>query len=237
MTWKVKILSLFPQVFPGPLADSVIGNALKKNLWQIESKNIRDYARDKHKTVDDTPYGGGAGLLMKPEVLGDAIEDYFLPSENPIIYLSPRGKKLTQKTAFELISKTKGINLVCGRFEGIDERVIKKYCINEISIGDYVISSGDLAALVLLDCCIRLIPGVIDNSIEEESLAIGGDFEYLLEYPHYTKPQEWKGYKVPEVLLSGNHAKIKEWRLNQAKERTSAQRPDLWELYNKWSKK
>lgn len=233
--WSVKILSLFPHMFPGPLAESVMGRALTSGAWSIESKNIRDYAVDKHATVDDTSYGGGAGMVMKPDVLGAAIDDYFLPNGNPIIYLSPRGKKLDQSLAHNLVKDAKGINLLCGRFEGIDERVINKYCMVEISIGDYVISSGDLAALVLIDCCVRLLPGVIDKSIEEESLAVGGDFQYLLEYPHYTKPAEWEGYRVPDVLLSGNHAKIKEWRLEQSKQKTALIRPDLWELYNKRS--
>lgn len=235
--WAVKILSLFPQTFPGPLGESVVGRALSAGAWSLESKNIRDYAADKHHTVDDTPYGGGGGMVMKPDVLGAAIDNYFLSNQNPIIYLSPRGKKLNQAEATILANNTQGINLLCGRFEGIDERVINKYGIIEISIGDYVISSGDLAALVLIDCCVRLLPGVIDKSVEEESLAVGGEFEHLLEYPHYTKPAEWEGLNVPDVLLSGDHAKIKKWRLEQAKEKTAIARPDLWELYNKGAKK
>jgi len=235
--WSVKILSLFPHMFPGPLAESVLGKALSAGQWSIESKNIRDYAEDKHHTVDDTPYGGGGGMVMKPDVLGAAIENYFLPNCNPIVYLSPRGKKLTQAVANGIVNDHKGINLLCGRFEGIDERVINKYGIIEISIGDYVISSGDLAALVLIDCCARLLPGVIDKSVEEESLAVGGEFECLLEYPHYTKPAKWGEYSVPDILLSGDHAKIKKWRLEQARKKTALMRPDLWELYNKGAEK
>jgi tRNA (guanine37-N1)-methyltransferase len=235
MSWDVKILSLFPHLFPGPLSESVVGNALKEGYWSLESFNIRDYATDRHKTVDDTPYGGGSGMVMKPDVLGSAIENCFLKNNNPIIYLSPRGKKLDQATSNKLINDNNGINLLCGRFEGIDERIINKYCIIEISIGDYVLSSGDLAALVLIDACVRILPGVIDRSAEEESFAVGGAFECLLEYPHYTKPSEWKGLKVPEVLLSGNHAKISAWRLEEAKKKTEEMRPDLWELYNKRS--
>jgi len=237
MSWDVKILSLFPHLFPGPLSESVIGNALKQGIWSLEAFDIRKYATDKHRTVDDTPYGGGSGLVIKPDVLGYAIEDCFLKNNNPVIYLSPRGKKLDQAMAHRLINDDNGINLLCGRFEGIDERIINKYCIIEISIGDYVLSSGDLAALVLIDACARLLPGVIDRSAEEESLAVGGAFEYLLEYPHYTKPAEWKGLKVPEILLSGNHAKINAWRLEEAKKKTEQTRPDLWELYNKGAKK
>lgn len=235
MSWDVKILSLFPHLFPGPLSESVVGNALKAGSWSLESLNIRYYATDKHKTVDDTPYGGGSGMVMKPDVLGAAIEDCFLKNNNPIIYLSPRGKRLDQAMVNRLINDNNGINLLCGRFEGIDERIINKYCIIEISIGDYVLSSGDLAALVLIDACVRLLPGVIDRSAEEESFAVGGAFECLLEYPHYTKPSEWKGLKVPEVLLSGNHAKISAWRLEEAKKKTEEMRPDLWGLYNKRS--
>lgn len=235
--WSVKVLSLFPHMFPGPLSESVIGKALASKLWGIESKNIRDYAKDKHQTVDDTPYGGGAGMVMRADVVGEAIEDYFLTNEKPIIHLSPRGGKFDQKMANKLADCTGGINLLCGRFEGIDERVISKYNVTEISIGDYVVSSGDLAALVLIDCCVRLLPGVIDQSAEEESFAVGSEFQSLLEYPHYTKPVEWKSMVVPEILLSGNHAKIKAWRLDQAKQKTATVRPDLWTLYNTEEKK
>jgi tRNA (guanine37-N1)-methyltransferase len=171
-------------------------------------------------------------MVLKPDVLGIAIEDHFLTNSNQIIYLSPRGKKLDQKMAFSLAHEQKGVNLLCGRFEGIDERVINHYDVIEISIGDYVLSSGDLAGLVLIDSCIRLLPGVIDDSAKEESLAVGGEFEFLLEYPHFTKPAKWKEEHVPDVLISGDHAKIKRWRLEQAKLKTQQARPDLWELYN-----
>jgi tRNA (guanine37-N1)-methyltransferase len=237
--WQVKLLTLFPEIFPGPLQHSVVGNACKTGKWHLHVGNIRDYALDKHKQVDDAAYGGGTGMVLKPDVIGRAIEDFFLKdNNNEIIYLSPRGKTLTQKTAFELATNEKGINIICGRFEGIDERVLKEYKIRELSIGDYVLSSGDVAAFVLLDACVRMLPGVLDgDALSEESFGLGGEYESLLEYPQYTRPVEWKGRGVPEVLTSGNHAKIEAWRLEEAKKITKFVRPDLWDQCNKGDKK
>lgn len=226
--WKISILSLFPEIFPGPLGLSVIGQALKKNIWQLEVTQIRDFALDKHKTVDDAAFGGGAGMVMRVDVLGRAIEEKFLPNGNPIIYFSPRGRKFNQKIAKEL-TEYDGINIICGRFEGVDERLFLEYKIQEISLGDFVLSSGDAAAIPILDSCVRLLPGVLDEkeALTEESFGMCEEYENLLEYPHYTRPSEWRGYKVPEVLISGHHGKVKKWRLEQARLKTKAVRPDL----------
>ncbi len=220
-----KILTLFPELFPGPLGASITGAALKKNLWSFEAINIRNYAKDKHQTVDDTPCGGGAGMVLKPDVVADAIENN-LTNKTKIIYLSPRGKTLTQQKAQEL-AKEKEIMLLCGRYEGVDQRVLDEFQIEEISIGDYVLSGGELAAYVLIDAVLRNVSGVLgaDESLHEESFS--GNLENLLEYPHYTKPQEWRGRKVPEVLIQGHHKKINEWRREKAIEITKKNRPDL----------
>jgi tRNA (guanine37-N1)-methyltransferase len=235
MSWNINILTLFPELYPGPLGLSIIGNAMKKGIWQLNASNIRDYGLGKHQTVDDTPYGGGGGMVIKPDVLGAAIEDKFIPNRMPIIYLSPRGKIFNQNMARDLINNTGGLNFVCGRYEGIDERVINEYSIVEVSIGDFVLSSGDLAAIALLDACIRLLPGVLceHNALSEESFGASMEYQYLLEYPHYTKPYEWKGTIVPDVLASGNHKNIKKWRLEQAQLKTKQVRPDLWDQYCK----
>lgn len=232
--WKIKIATFFPEIYPGPLGLSVTGNALKNNLYSINPINIKDFATDKHKTVDDTTYGGGPGMVMKPDVIGKLIEEEFLPNKFPIIYLSPRGRVFNQEIAKEF-SELEGINLICGRFEGVDERALIEYKVSEISIGDFVLSAGDLAALPFLDACIRHLPGVLDNEIalSEESFGFGGEYRSLLEYPHYTKPAVWKGYEVPEVLRSGNHSEISKWRLQKAKDKTKIARPDLWDQYNK----
>jgi tRNA (guanine37-N1)-methyltransferase len=228
MTWKVEILTLFPEIFPGALNFSVTGRALKNKLCEINATDIRDFASDKYQTVDDYPYGGGIGMVTKPDVLGRAIEAKFLTNKAPIVYLSPRGKVFKQQDAHEL-AQGEGLNLICGRFEGIDERVILEYNVQEFSLGDYVLTSGDVAAFPFLDCCIRLLPGVIEDeeALLEESFAIAGDYKGLLEYPHYTRPAVWKDHSVPDVLLSGDHAKIKKWRLEQAKLKTATVRPDL----------
>lgn len=228
MSWQVNILTLFPELFPGPLGYSVIGNGLKNNLWSIKISNIRDFALDKHRSVDDTPYGGGSGMIIKPDVLAHAI-NAVSDKELPIIYLSPRGKLFNQDTARELVKDNKGINLICGRFEGIDERIIEKFNVIEISIGDYVLSSGDLAAYIVIDACVRNIPGVLSdhNSLNEESFGDSQEYRYLLEYPQYTKPYDFAGMKVPDVLISGNHQQIKKWRLEKAVEKTAQVRPDL----------
>ena len=230
--WQVNILTLFPELYPGPMQYSIHGKALKAKLWNIHVKNIRDFALNKHKVVDSSPYGGGGSMVLRADVLGKAIEEFFLPNQLPIIYLSPKGMLFNHKVAKNFVQSANGINILCGRFEGIDERVIKEYKMTEISIGDYVLSSGDIAALVIMDSCLRLLPGYLGNekSLEEESFG-NGYYEDLLEYPHYTKPIVWKSNEVPEVLTSGNHAKINEWRLNKAKEETKNKRPDLWNKY------
>ncbi len=225
--WDVKVLTFFPELFPGPLGISVLGRALNNGLWKIEASNIRDYAIDKHKTVDDKPYGGGCGMVVRPDVLGCGIDKFFDHS-SPIYYPSPRGRVFNQAMAMEMVKK-KGGNFICGRFEGVDERIFLEYNIHEVSVGDFILSCGDIAAYSILDSCVRLIPGVLKDSlaIEEESFASSGQYNGLLEYPHYTKPYEWRGMKPPDVLRSGNHAHIKQWRLEQAVEKTKNVRPDL----------
>ena len=225
---QAQVFTLYPDIFPGPLAKGLYGKAMSKKLWSLNVINIRDAATDKHKTVDDTPYGGGSGMLIKPEVLASSIDDN-LKSGEKIIYFSPRGKLFDQSMA-KKFSKLSVINLICGSFEGIDQRIIDSRNIEEISIGDFILSGGETAALIFLDSILRLIPGVIGNnsSLEDESFENG-----LLEYPQYTKPQIWEEKSVPEVLLSGDHAKIKDWRLSQSEAITRVRRPDLWQKYNK----
>lgn len=225
--FSVKVLTIFPDMFPGPLGESVVGKGLKKNLWKLDIINIRDFATDNHKSVDDYPAGGGSGMLMKPDVLGRAL-DYALEDKKSqrIIYLSPRGKLLNQKLVRN-ITESENIILICGRYEGIDQRVIEHYNIEEVSIGDYVISGGELAAYVLVDSCIRMIPGILKNEDMEESFALNTEYENLLEYPQYTKPNTWREHKVPEILLGGNHKKIDEWRMRKSIEITKKNRPDL----------
>jgi tRNA (guanine37-N1)-methyltransferase len=228
--FKVSILSIFPEIFPGPLEYSLAGQALKAGIWQYELVDIRDFGLTKHKNVDDIPYGGGNGMVMRADVLGAAIDHALtLNPDATIIYMSPRGKKLTQAISQE-ISQSKNIIILCGRFEGIDERIIEEYNIQELSIGDYVLSGGELAALVLLDSCIRLLPGVLENqeTLCEESFSIIGPAQKtLLEYPLYTRPAEWKGRKVPDILVSGDHKKIEDWRYKKSLEITKQRRPDL----------
>ena len=224
-----KILTLFPELFPGPLAASITGVALEKKIWSLEAINIRDFAKDERKTVDDTPYGGGAGMVLKADILADAIEKNLQP-ESKIFYLSPRGKTLTQKKAREL-AQEKEIILLCGRYEGVDQRVLDEFTIEEISIGDYVLSGGELAAFVVIDAILRNVDGVLgaDESLAEESFGSKENLEYenLLEYPHFTRPAKWRGREVPEVLTSGHHKKINEWRKEKAIEITKKNRPDL----------
>lgn len=233
--WTATVLSIFPEMFPGPLGFSLAGGALEQGTWNLNVTNLRDFAYDKRGSVDDYPAGGGAGMIIRADVIGEAIES--VKERQPIdrlIYMSPRGKVLTQEKSIEL-SQEHHIAIICGRFEGIDQRVIDKYKIEEISIGDYILSGGELAALTLIDSCVRLLPGVIENqeTLTEESFNPGGEFSNLLEYPHYTKPNEWQDMKVPEILKSGHHAKIKEWRTQQAEEITKTRRPDLWKKYSK----
>ena len=223
-----RIFTLYPDFFPGPLGKGLYGRAMEKKMWNIETVNIRDYTSDKHKTVDDTPYGGGSGMLIKPDILAKALDEN-LKGDDKIYYLSPKGKLFDQKLAKEL-SKEKKINLICGHFEGVDQRVIDSRNIIELSIGDFILSGGESAVFIVMDAILRLIPGVIgnDNSINEETFENG-----LLEYPQYTKPQIWEKKNVPDVLLSGDHAKIKDWRLSQSEAITRDRRPDLWQKYKK----
>ena len=223
-----QVFTLYPDFFPGPLDKGLYGKAMEKKIWDLKTVDIREYALDKHKTVDDTPYGGGSGMLLKPDVVAKSL-DANIKNGEKIFYLSPRGKVFNQNIAKE-ISKENKVNLICGHFEGIDQRVLDNRKIEEISIGDFILSGGETASYVFLDSILRLIPGVIGNedSKNEESFENG-----LLEYPQYTKPQIWEEKSVPNVLLSGDHAKIKDWRLTQSKAITRHRRPDLWQKYNK----
>ena len=221
MSWHATVFTLFPSMLPGPLGQSLAGRALSAELWRLEVRDIRDAATDRHRTVDDTPFGGGAGMVMRPDVLNAAIG----PDDGrPLLYLSPRGQPLTQDRVRALAAGP-GARLVCGRYEGVDQRVLDARGVEEVSIGDYVLSGGELPALVLLDACVRLLPGVMgaEASGEDESFSAG-----LLEYPHYTRPAEWCGRAVPDVLLSGHHAAIAAWRRTQAEQVTRTRRPDLW---------
>jgi len=226
--FQAQVFTLYPEAFPGPLDKGLYGKALSNKLWNLSVINIRDSAADKHKTVDDTPYGGGTGMLLKADILASSLDQKVKKGER-VFYLSPKGKKFDQKLAHDL-SKEKSISLICGHFEGVDERVLTTRNIEEISIGDYVLSGGETAALVVLDSILRLLPGVLgnDKSSLDETFENG-----LLEYPQYTKPQIWEEKSVPEVLLSGDHNKIKDWRLSQSEAITRVRRPDLWEKYKK----
>jgi tRNA (guanine37-N1)-methyltransferase len=224
-SWHAIVLTLFPEAFPGPLGLSLSGQALADGLWHLDAINIRDFGQGRHRTVDDTPAGGGAGMVMRADVLGAAIDHVRGNAPNlPLIYLSPRGEPLTQKVAAELATGP-GLTLLAGRFEGVDQRVIDGRGLREISIGDYVLSGGELAAMVLIDACVRLLPGVMGAaaSLAEESFENG-----LLEYPQYTRPRNWEGRELPEVLLSGDHGRIAEWRRQEAERLTRERRPDLW---------
>ena len=226
--FTVKVFTIYPDLFPGPFTRGLFGKALENKIWDFEKINIRDYTIDKHKTVDDTPYGGGTGMLLKADVLANALDQKIKKGER-VFYLSPKGKKFDQKLAQDL-SKEKSISLICGHFEGVDERVLATRNIEEISVGDYILSGGETAALVVLDSILRLLPGVLgnDKSSVDETFENG-----LLEYPQYTKPQIWEEKSVPEVLLSGDHSKIKDWRLSQSEAITRDRRPDLWQKYKK----
>jgi len=230
--FRAKVLTLFPGLFPGVLEEGLTGKALKDGLWSCEAIDIRRFATDRHRTVDDTPAGGGAGMVMKPDILAKALDSAARDSVGdrvrwPVIYLSPRGRVLTQRRVAE-IADGEGVTLLCGRYEGVDERVLEARGIEEISIGDYILTGGEPAAMVLLDAVVRLRPGVLGNvaSTKEESFSRG-----LLEHPQYTRPQVWEGREIPEVLLSGHHAKIAEWRHAQAERLTRERRPDLWAAY------
>jgi len=231
---SVKIFSLYPDMFPGPLDVGLYKRARKKKIWSLDVINIRDYAKDKHRTVDDTPFGGGNGMLMRADVVAEALDKNIKKNKNSkTIYLSPKGKQFDQNLA-KKFSKIKNLNIVCGHFEGIDQRVLETRNIEEISMGDFILSGGETASFVFLDAILRLLPGVLGNklSIQEESFE-----NNLLEYPQYTKPQKWEKKSPPAVLLSGDHAKIKDWRLSQSEAITRRLRPDLWQKYISKSKK
>ncbi|HVY17375.1 MAG TPA: tRNA (guanosine(37)-N1)-methyltransferase TrmD [Rhodopila sp.] len=222
MTWRASVLTLFPAMFPGPLGQSLAGRALEKGLWSLDVTNIRDFATDRHRTVDDTPFGGGAGMVLRPDIVDAAVDA--VADGRPIVCLTPRGQPFVQPAAREFASGA-GVILVCGRYEGIDQRVIDARRMHEVSIGDYVLSGGELAAMVLLDSIVRLLPGVMGaaESAEEESFSSG-----MLEYPQYTRPADWQGRTVPDVLLSGHHAEVAAWRRSESERITRERRPDLW---------
>jgi tRNA (guanine37-N1)-methyltransferase len=221
MIWRASVLTLFPAMFPGPLGQSLAGRALETGLWSLDVSNIRDFAQDRHRTVDDTPFGGGAGMVMRPDIVDAAVTS--ISDDRPVIYLTPRGRRFLQQDA-QRFAAGPGLILLCGRYEGIDQRVIEARAMDEISIGDYVLSGGELAALVLLDSVVRLLPGVMGapDSATEESFSQG-----LLEYPHYTRPAEWQGRRVPDVLLSGHHGAVAAWRHTESERITRERRPDL----------
>ncbi|VAW21026.1 tRNA (guanine(37)-N(1))-methyltransferase [hydrothermal vent metagenome] len=224
MSFKADIITLFPELFPGPLGISVLGRALEQDLWSLKTSQLRDFALDKHKKVDDTPAGGGPGMVLKPDVLAAAIEKICPANDpRPRLLMSPRGIPLSRDYAHEL-ARGPGATIICARFEGVDQRVIESHNLKEVSIGDYVLAGGEVAAMVVLEAAVRLIPGVLGaaESTSEESFEDG-----LLEYPHYTRPQNFSGREIPEVLISGNHAKIRQWRYEQSEKLTSERRPDL----------
>ena len=226
--WKVRVFTLYPELFPGPLNSGLYKKALEKKLWSLEVVNIRDYALDKHKTVDDTPFGGGSGMLMRADVIANSLDKNISNNTEPIIYLSPKGKKFDQIYAKKILNKN--INIICGHFEGVDQRLLETRNIEEVSVGEFVLSGGETGAFIIIDTIVRLIPGVLgnSNSLNEETFE-----RNLLEYPQYTKPQKWEKKEIPEVLLSGDHAKIKDWRLDRAEDITRRRRPDLWKKHKK----
>ena len=226
--WTARVFTLYPELFPGPLGVGLYKKAMDKKIWSLEVVNIRDYATDKHKTVDDTPFGGGTGMLMRADVIANSLDKNISNKDEPIIYLSPKGKKFDQIFAKKILDKN--INIICGHFEGVDQRLLETRNIEEVSVGDFVLSGGEIGAFVVIDTIVRLIPGVLGNanSLAEETFE-----RYLLEYPQYTKPQKWDKKDVPDVLLTGDHVKIKDWRLSQSKDITRRRRADLWEKYKK----
>ncbi|MFC6688532.1 tRNA (guanosine(37)-N1)-methyltransferase TrmD [Jhaorihella thermophila] len=227
--WKAKVITLFPTAFPGVLGESLTGKALQEGLWQLETIELRAFGKGRHRNVDDTPAGGGAGMVLRADVLGEAIEHAMAGTTPnwPLIYLSPRGRRMDQ-ALMQRLARADGVTLLCGRFEGVDERVLEHYRIEEVSLGDFVMTGGEIAAQALIDATVRLIPGVLGNaaSAQEESFSSG-----LLEHPQYTRPAEWQGRPIPEVLLSGHHGRIEQWRREQAERITRERRPDLWEAY------
>lgn len=227
MSWRATVLTIFPDMFPGPLGASLAGKALAQKIWQLDVVDIRSYATNKHASVDDTPYGGGAGVVMRPDVVDAAIrgsEEKFGKAARKI-YLSPRGRRLDQALVKEL-TQGPSVLLLCGRYEGVDQRVIEAQELEEVSLGDFVLAGGEVAAMALIEACVRLLPGAVGNA---ETHAEESFEQNLLEYPHYTRPADWQGRKVPDVLVSGDHAKVKKWRRQKAEEITKEKRPDLWQ--------
>lgn len=224
--WKAKVITLFPTAFPGVLGESLTGKALKDRLWQLETLDLRRFGIGRHRNVDDTPAGGGAGMVLRADVLGPAIETAMAGTSPcwPLIYLSPRGRPMDQPLMRSL-ARADGVTLICGRFEGVDERVLEHYGVQEVSLGDFVLTGGEIAAQALIDATVRLIPGVLGNAASAEEESFAGD---LLEHPHYTRPAEWQGRAIPEVLMSGHHGRIEDWRRAQAEALTRERRPDLW---------
>jgi tRNA (guanine37-N1)-methyltransferase len=225
MTYRATIVTLFPEMFPGPLGHSLAGRALQTGIWSLQTVNIRDFATDRHRTVDDTPFGGGAGMVLRPDVVDAAIAS--AADDRPLVFMTPRGRRLTQQDV-RRYAAAPGVILLCGRYEGVDQRIVDAHSMEEVSIGDYVVSGGELPALVLLDAVVRLLPGVMGaaESAAEESFS-----DTLLEYPHYTRPAEWRGRRVPDVLLSGHHAAVAAWRRAEAERITCERRPDLWSTH------
>ena len=224
--WRAIVLTLFPAMFPGPVGLSLAGKALAEGIWALETVDIRESASDKHRSVDDTPFGGGPGMVMRPDVVDRALRTAHRGLEPPV-YLTPRGRRLDQRMV-QAFAARRSLTLLCGRFEGVDERVLEAHGVEEVSLGDFVLSGGEPAAIAIIDAVVRLLPGVVgdEETLVEESFARG-----LLEYPHYTRPADWQGRQVPEVLISGHHEKVRAWRQSQAEAATKARRPDLWRRY------
>ncbi len=235
-TWKASVITLFPEMFPGALGFSNVGKALEKGRWHLETFPMRNYATDKHQTVDDRPFGGGAGMVMRPDIISRAVDDVLQRNKRKkprLIYFSPRGKVIRQTTIEELAG-LKHVVFLCGRYEGVDQRLLDKYGFEELSLGDFILSGGEIAAMAVIDACVRRLSGVLGNAFSHAQESFGdGEFSSLLEYPHYTRPAAWEGMEVPEVLFSGDHAKIEKWRRARSEEITKVRRPELWAIHTK----